>query len=151
MKYVNEWKCRPLLWWRMLRKKCTFAAVMIKILMVALGGAAGSVARYWVSRLVQEHVCAGFPWPTLVVNVVGCLLIGFLYGLSGREAMGREELRLLLTTGFCGGFTTFSTFCNEGMGLLRSGQTLSSALYAGGSVVLGFVFVALGAWLASRC
>ena len=124
---------------------------MMKILMVALGGAAGSVVRYWVSRMVQEHTCGAFPWPTLMVNVAGCLVIGFLYGLSGRGAMGREELRLLLTTGFCGAFTTFSTFCNEGMGLLRSGQTLSAALYAGGSVALGFVFVALGAWLASRC
>ncbi len=123
---------------------------MMKILMVALGGAAGSVARYIVSRMVQEHTCGSFPWPTLAVNVAGCLVIGFLYGLSGRGAMGREELRLLLTTGFCGGFTTFSTFCSEGMGLVRSGQTLSAAVYAGGSVALGFVFVALGAWLASR-
>lgn len=122
----------------------------MKILMVALGGAAGSVARYWVSRMVQEHTCGVFPWPTLTVNVLGCLVIGFLYGLSGRGAMGREELRLLLDR-FCGGFTTFSTFCNEGMGLLRSGQPLAMALYAGGSVALGFVFVALGAWLASRC
>ncbi|MBO4963699.1 MAG: CrcB family protein, partial [Prevotella sp.] len=75
------------------------------ILLVAAGGAVGSVCRYLLSSV---HV-ASFPWGTLTVNVLGSLLIGLLAGLSGRGILS-PELKLLLVTGFCGGFTTFSTF-----------------------------------------
>ncbi len=132
------------------RKKRNFAPRMYNVLIVALGGAVGSAARYLVSRALQEHVATGFPWPTFAVNVAGCLVLGFLGGLSSRGALGGSGVRLLLTTGFCGGFTTFSTFCSEGVGLLRAGQTLAMMAYAGGSVAAGLGAAALGMWIASR-
>ena len=134
----------------MWRKKRNFAPCMYNVLIVALGGAMGSAARYLVSRALQEHVGQGFPWPTFVVNVTGCLVLGFLSGLSSRGALGGSWAKLLLTTGFCGGFTTFSTFCSEGVGLLRAGQTLAMMAYAGGSVALGLGAAAFGMWIASR-
>lgn len=87
------------------------------VIMVALGGALGSAARYVVSRVVQEQCATTFPLHTFAVNVVGCLLIGLVCGLAARlDGMG-NGLKLFLTVGFCGGFTTFSTFCNENLAL----------------------------------
>ena len=82
---------------------------------------------------------------TLVVNVVGCLLIGLIYGASDRWGIS-GDMRLLLTVGFCGGFTTFSTFMNESLSLMRADNLLSLALYASLSVGLGLVAV----WAGSR-
>lgn len=90
-----------------------------------------------------------FPWPTLTANVLGCLLIGLFYSLSTRLDWS-PELRLLLTTGLCGGFTTFSTFSNEGLQLMRSGHMGLFALYIALTFVLGLGAVALGAWLGSK-
>ena len=119
---------------------------MIKnILLVAFGGAVGSVLRYLVSKWLQEASSAAFPVGTLVVNVVGCSLIGLIYGAS--DSLGISgDMRLLLTIGFCGGFTTFSTFMNESLSLMRADNLLSLALYASLSVGLGLVAV----WAGSR-
>lgn len=119
---------------------------MIKnILLVAFGGAVGSVLRYLVSKWLQEASSVAFPVGTLVVNVVGCLLIGLIYGASDRRGIS-GDMRLLLTVGFCGGFTTFSTFMNESLSLMRADNLLSLALYASLSVGLGLVAV----WAGSR-
>lgn len=119
---------------------------MIKnILLVAFGGAVGSVLRYLVSKWLQEASSAAFPVGTLVVNVVGCSLIGLIYGASDRWDIS-GDMRLLLTVGFCGGFTTFSTFMNESLSLMRADNLLSLALYASLSVGLGLVAV----WAGSR-
>lgn len=119
---------------------------MIKnILLVAFGGAVGSVLRYLVSKWLQEASSAAFPVGTLVVNVVGCSLIGLIYGASDRWSIS-GDMRLLLTIGFCGGFTTFSTFMNESLSLMRADNLLSLALYASLSVGLGLVAV----WAGSR-
>ncbi len=119
---------------------------MIKnILLVAFGGAVGSVLRYLVSKWLQEASSAAFPVGTLVVNVVGCLLIGLIYGTSDRWGIS-GPMRLLLTVGFCGGFTTFSTFMNESLSLMRADNLLPLALYASLSVGLGLVAV----WAGSR-
>ena len=119
---------------------------MIKnILLVAFGGAVGSVLRYLVSKWLQEASAVAFPVGTLVVNVVGCLLIGLIYGASDRWGIS-GDMRLLLTVGFCGGFTTFSTFMNESLSLMRADNLLSLALYASLSVGLGLVAV----WAGSR-
>ena len=120
------------------------------VLYVALGGALGSAARFVVSRLVQEHVSTPFPLPTMAVNIVGCLLIGLVYGFAARHEGLGDGMKLFLTVGFCGGFTTFSTFCNENLSLMRGGHALATLLYTSGSVVLGFIAVAVGYWIAEK-
>ena len=109
------------------------------ILLVALGGALGSVARYLFSGLNVSS----WPWGTFTVNIVGSLLIGFFLGMVGKGAFS-PEMKLLLVTGFCGGFTTFSTFANESLSMMKIGDVLLSALYIGASVTIGILAVWLG-------
>lgn len=125
---------------------------MLRLLtIIAVGGAVGSVSRYLAQLLVARHFVYPFPLGTLLVNVLGCLLIGFFYAAAERGTIASPELRLLLTTGFCGGFTTFSTFSYETLTLLTDGEYFFVALYAAGSVLLGllaaFVGVAAVRWL----
>ncbi|MBC8081837.1 MAG: fluoride efflux transporter CrcB [Hymenobacter sp.] len=122
---------------------------MLRLLtLVAVGGALGSVGRYLAQLAVARQFAHPFPLGTLLVNVLGGLLIGLFYALAERGTMASPEIRLLLTTGFCGGFTTFSTFSYETLILLEKGQYLLVALYVAGSVLLGilatFAGVALG-------
>ena len=118
-------------------------------LIVALGGAFGSAARYVVSRLIQTHAASAFPVGTCAVNIAGCLLIGFIGSLAGRAAGIGDGMKLFLTVGFCGGFTTFSTFCNEGLGLMRGGNTLLATVYMAASLLLGLLAVQGGMALAN--
>ncbi len=120
------------------------------LLIVALGGGIGSALRFMVSKIVTENMNSTFPYPTFAVNIGGCLLIGLFYGLSSHGNLGGNSVRMLLTTGLCGGFTTFSTFCNENLALLRGGNIIAAALYAGLSIVLGFMAVAAGYWIAEH-
>lgn len=120
------------------------------LLIVALGGGIGSALRFLLSKLVAENAGGTFPYPTLAVNIVGCLAIGLFYGMSVRGHLGGNTTKTLLTTGLCGGFTTFSTFCNENLSLLRDGHYLTALLYAGGSLALGLAAVAAGYWLAEH-
>ena len=113
------------------------------LLLVALGGAAGSVLRYLLS-----NINASFPWGTIVANILGSLLIGLLVGLVGKGVLS-PEMQLLLVTGFCGGFTTFSTFANESFGMMKAGDILLTALYVGVSVVLGILAVWVGMTLSN--
>src|SRR4029079_15602523 len=101
------------------------------ILIVGLGGAAGSILRYFCQRSLNID----FPYGTLLVNILGCLLIGVLWGLFTRHI--DETKRLFLVTGFCGGFTTFSSFTYEGVQMLTETRWLTFALYTGVSVVAG--------------
>ena len=114
------------------------------------GGAAGSVARYLVSLALHGTAVAAVPLGTLAVNVVGSFVIGLIGGLSasGHTDVG-AGFRLLLTTGFCGGFTTFSTFVNEAFCTARSGEVIGAAVYVGAGVVLGLLAVAAG-WQLAR-
>jgi CrcB protein len=89
--------------------------------------------------LVARHLAQPFPLGTLLVNVLGCLLIGLFYASAERGTIASSEIRLLLTTGFCGGFTTFSTFSYETLTLLENGQYTLVALYVAGSVLLGLL------------
>lgn len=114
------------------------------IILVAVGGACGSVARYLLSKLVQDNVLSHFPFGTMTVNILGCLIIGMVYGLADNNISISPGLKLLLTVGFCGGFTTFSTFMNESLSLMRADSALLMALYFGGSVVLGLLAVFAG-------
>ncbi len=117
------------------------------ILMVGAGSFLGGAARYGVSLLMRT-VGGGFPWGTFTVNIVGCLLIGLLWGYTSRSAQLPAWLSLFLMVGFCGGFTTFSTFSKESLALLQSGSYTAFVLYAVGSVVLGIAAVAVGVMMA---
>lgn len=117
---------------------------MKTLIYIAIGGAIGSVARYLLSKTIQQHWVGAFPWGTMAVNLLGCLLIGILYGLFEKHNILSADMRLLLMVGICGGFTTFSTFMNESLSLMRGGEMLLCALYIGGSVALGLVAVYLG-------
>lgn len=130
---------------------------MREFLLVFLGGGLGSVIRYALA-LVQDHLRLNpistlgqtlLPWPTLLANVTGCVLIGLFYSVSARTDMSAET-RLLLTTGLCGGLTTFSTFSNDGIILLRSGHVGLFSIYFALTLLLGFGGVLLGAWLGGK-
>ncbi len=118
---------------------------MKELLFVGLGGAAGSMLRWAVGRWLN----VGFPWGTLAVNVVGCIVVGLLFGLIERGQLSSPAVRVLLVAGFCGGFTTFSAFMGENLSMLRGGEFLQFALYAGGSLILGLAAVWLG-WLIAK-
>ncbi|MDR2130828.1 MAG: fluoride efflux transporter CrcB [Odoribacteraceae bacterium] len=123
---------------------------MIKqLLLVGLGGGAGSMLRYLTSWFVERHLCWHAPSGTFIVNVAGCFLVGLLAALSARGGVLGEEGRLLFITGFCGGYTTFSTFSAENVTLLHEGNYVLLGLYAACSLVTGAGAVWLGS-LAAR-
>jgi CrcB protein len=114
------------------------------ILLIGFGGGVGSIARYFCQRWFNESYPHPFPWGTFMVNLVGCFLIGVIYAASEKTSAVSPHLRLLLITGFCGGFTTFSTFAFENMNLLRGGDISYFFLYTAGSVVIGIMGVFAG-------
>ena len=123
---------------------------MHPLLMVGLGGAAGSVLRYWLGGLVQHRLDAtGFPAGTLAVNLVGCFLVGVLSSTVETRHAFSPDLRLLLGAGVLGGFTTFSAFGNETLNLLRAGQAGLAFANIGANVVLGLGLAGLGRLAAS--
>lgn len=114
---------------------------------VFLGGGLGSVLRYCVQMLLHERIVPyHFPWATFMVNILGSFMIGLFYALSARFHLS-EEMRLFLTAGLCGGFTTFSTFSNDSLALLRQGDVTMFAIYVLLSVGLGILAVFAGASL----
>ena len=117
---------------------------MIKdIVLVGIGSGIGGICRYLIS-LSMSHSQGSFPWGTFSVNIVGCLLIGILWGLTSRLQHLALAFSLLFMVGFCGGFTTFSTFSKEGLMMLQNNNYALFALYILGSVALGIAAVALG-------
>lgn len=103
---------------------------------VAFGAALGGVARYYLASALQQRLGATFPWGTLVVNVSGSLLLGVLIRYALATPTVSVEMRALLTTGFCGGYTTFSTYSYETATLLEDGQYSRAGVYALSSMVL---------------
>lgn len=111
---------------------------------VALGSALGGVARFLLSTFLQQKAGTGFPIGTLVVNVSGSILLGFLLRYALSTTTISPEVRGLLTTGFCGGYTTFSTFTYETMALLEDGETGRATAYVLSSVLVSLIGVYLG-------
>ena len=118
---------------------------MIKsILIVGCGSFIGGALRFLVSTLMKNESASSFPIGTLLVNILGCFLIGVIYGLFVRYSTTSHMLCLLLTTGFCGGFTTFSTFANESLQMLQAGNVAGFIGYVAASVLLGILLVLFG-------
>jgi len=108
-------------------------------LLIGVGGFIGSVARYYSQQVVSKYFPSPMPYGTLSVNVLGCLIIGVVYGLFERGNILSPEWRIFLATGICGGFTTFSTFSYENLQLLRDGEFVYASAYIVLSVVLGLL------------
>jgi CrcB protein len=122
---------------------------LTRILFVGLGGCVGAIARFLIGNYLQGLTRTTlFPYGTLAVNLIGCLLIGFLFYLPPLHKTFDTELRLLLITGLLGGFTTFSAFGNESLQLIQHQQGLRAAVYIGTSLVFGLGAVWLGQRLA---
>lgn len=120
---------------------------MLAYLWVAIGGALGSVARFGLGGLVAQKFGQTFPWGTLVVNVTGSFIIGFLGALAAPEGRLNPQSRVLVTqfliTGVCGGYTTFSSFSLQTLNLLRDGEWL----YAGGNILFSVALCLVAVWL----
>jgi fluoride exporter len=114
------------------------------LLLVGTGGFLGSVSRFLVSRLMQNNFPSAFPFGTFFVNISGCFLIGLIYGFSERSSLFTSGWKVFLAVGFCGGFTTFSTFANENLAMLRDGDFFHFLLYTGLSVFLGIAATFFG-------
>jgi CrcB protein len=121
---------------------------MQKYLLIAFGGALGSVARYWVGSTIASRAGIRFPYGTLVVNLTACLLIGFTLTYLGKRADLSPAWRFLVPIGFIGAYSTFSTYEWETLSTLRSGAFALAALYAVGSLILGLAATWAGAALA---
>jgi CrcB protein len=126
------------------------AATAHNLLLLALGGVCGTLARYGLSGLVQQWTGRTFPWGTTAVNVVGCLLFGVVAAMAEERAQWSPQVRICLLTGFMGAFTTFSTYMYETQRLVADGQWL----YAVGNLalqnVLGIAMLVLGLALGQR-
>lgn len=118
---------------------------MLKLaLLVGLGGFVGSVSRFLASSFMTKNFPSLFPYGTFAVNVLGCFIIGIVYSLAEEKAIISNEGRLLLATGFCGGFTTFSAFSIENLALIKDDQYGLVLLYILLSVITGLLFTYLG-------
>ena len=116
------------------------------IIAVGAGSFIGGIARYLVS-LAMKGISKGFPWATVLVNLLGCLTIGLLWGFLSRNASESTSWGLFLTVGLCGGFTTFSTFSKEALTMLQTGQIWGFASYIAISILAGIALVALGYYI----
>ena len=117
---------------------------------VGLGAAIGGMARFLLGAFIQQRAGADFPMGTLLINITGSFVLGFVMRYALQSGMLSPELRALLTTGFCGGYTTFSTFSYETALLIEDGEYSRAALYIGLSVGVALAFIFLGFIAAQR-
>jgi fluoride exporter len=123
---------------------------MQSLFIVFLGGGLGSVVRYSLGRWINSTHHQVFPWGTLVVNVIACFLLGLIVGLADHKQLFSASARLFWTVGFCGGFSTFSTFSHETLSLLQQGFTLQLLAYIFLSLVLCVAVTFSGIYLAQQ-
>ena len=122
---------------------------MKSFLLVFLGGGLGSALRYLVVSTMNQYSKV-LPFGTFTVNILGCLLIGMILGYAQKENTLTSNQILLLATGFCGGFTTFSAFANENLELIKNGEIFNFSVYTIGSVLIGILAVYIGFYLTNR-
>jgi CrcB protein len=121
---------------------------MVKtLLLVGLGGAIGSVFRYLTHLLTSKYFQSSFPISTFLVNIIGSLLIGLFIGYLGKYFPENHPLKFLLIVGFCGGFTTFSSFALENYNLLQNNNQITAYIYMATSIILTISAVGMGSYL----
>lgn len=118
------------------------------LLLIAIGGGIGSVLRYLTAVVVQKYYSAVFPLATFLTNIIGCLLIGLFVGWLDKNQLANGNHKWFFITGFCGGYTTFSTFGFDNYSLLQNNQSFIALLYIGTSIFIGLAAVWLGMFLA---
>lgn len=118
------------------------------ILLVGFGGGIGSIFRYLTSFYIVKYLPSKFPLATFTANILGCFIIGLLFGYFEKNNLVDSNLKLLFVTGFCGGYTTFSTFGYENISLLQNNNSLLAFAYIGASLFFGLLAVWLGLFLA---
>ncbi|HYD21456.1 MAG TPA: fluoride efflux transporter CrcB [Flavipsychrobacter sp.] len=116
-------------------------------LLVGLGGGLGSIARYALSLFINRLGTHSFPLATFTINMTGCFLIGLLFGMGSKVVWAQGDGWLVLATAFCGGFTTFSAFALENVGLFNKQLSVTALLYTLLSVLGGILLCRLGIWL----
>lgn len=121
---------------------------LTQTLWIGIGGFLGTLGRYIVSTMVYRYLGVSFPYGTLTVNLIGCFLFGLVSGLFEERHLLTPATRLFLTVGVLGGFTTFSSFGDETLVLLKSGKPAVACLYVGASVLVGVVAVWIGSVVA---
>lgn len=114
------------------------------IFLVGLGGAIGSMLRYVTTIIINKNFSSHFPLATFTVNIIGCFIIGLVFGYIEKEQLANEQVKYLFITGFCGGYTTFSTFAIENLGLMQGQHTLTAFAYIAASIITGLLAVWLG-------
>lgn len=121
---------------------------MMNFLYVFIGGGLGSICRYGISKLIRQSDMH-FPTATFIANVISCIVLGYLLGLTLKNGLSSPQ-RLLWMTGFCGGFSTFSTFSGETFQLLQSGQSTTAIAYVLASLLVCILCIWLGLWLSQH-
>ncbi len=123
---------------------------MKTLALIFIGGGLGSVTRYGLGKWITSMHTSAFPYGTLSVNVLACLLLGWLIGIADHKQILSDSSRLFWTVGFCGGFSTFSTFSAETISLIQSGLQLSGGLYILASLVLCLVATCAGLYMGNQ-
>lgn len=115
-----------------------------QIILVGLGGGIGSILRFLTSALTLKYYSDSFPFPTFIVNLIGCFIIGLLIGSLGQNIQANQNLKFLFITGFCGGYTTFSAFAEENLTLIQNNNYWTAIMYIVLSVFIGLFAVWVG-------